>query len=115
MISHDMWFDKQLNELAHPPAHWLSDFGVGPANPDIVESVRRFLQEWPYEPPQIVPMTGGRIQLEWNSANGKSLELEFQTANEIHYLKWDSEEWVINVLDWSTIHGLMAWFKGDVP
>jgi hypothetical protein len=36
-------------------------------------------------PPEVVPMTGGRLQLEW-VAGSRGLELEFTDPETIHYL-----------------------------
>ncbi len=43
--------------------------------------------------PKVVPMTQGRLQLEWHK-NSCSLELEFTTNDMISYLKWNElTEW----------------------
>ncbi len=64
--------------------------------------------------PEIVPMTRGRLQFEWHQGN-RSLEIELESEQLLHYLKWDSdahieEEDVISVHDTDTIQGLLRWF-----
>jgi len=62
-------------------------------------------------------MTRGRLQFEWHRGD-RSLELEFETSDRLHYLKWDSdtnieEENVISVSDTDTIHSLLRWFASE--
>jgi hypothetical protein len=62
-------------------------------------------------------MTRGRLQFEWHRGN-RSLELDFETKDKLHYLKWDSDlgiedEDVISVSDVCGIHGLLRWFAAE--
>jgi hypothetical protein len=66
--------------------------------------------------PQIVPMTRGRLQLEWHQGK-RSLELEFGGVGTIRYLQWDTtahpmvaEEGEISIADTEAIHELLRWF-----
>jgi hypothetical protein len=63
------------------------------------------------ETPVVVPMTRGRLQFEWHRGN-RSLELEFESCDKIHFLKWDSDlgiedEDIIPVTDVAAIHALL--------
>lgn len=67
---------------------------------------------------KIVPMTRGRLQLEWYRGD-RSLELEFSTPETLCYLKWDSaedidDEGTIGVNDTESIQSLLAWLQ-EVP
>ena len=64
--------------------------------------------------PKVVPMTRGRLQLEWHSGP-RSLELEFESPSQVHYLKWDSsvnveEEDLVPAVDRSKLLELIQWF-----
>lgn len=105
-----------LGELKH---NW-DGYGADPIDPEILGAAKKFIQSLA-EPlpalPCVVPMTRGRIQLEWHRGQ-RSLELEFESATHVHYLKWDAErdfeeEDVIHVGRKSDISGLIAWFFGD--
>lgn len=58
-------------------------------------------------------MTRGRLQFEW-TVGSRALELEFESATQLHYLKYDTasdteDEAVIALADASKIQELLAW------
>jgi hypothetical protein len=68
--------------------------------------------------PKVVPMTRGRLQLEWHQG-ARSLEIEFESASQVHYLKWDNrdgtqEEDVLPVSSREKIRELIQWFHAGV-
>ena len=59
-------------------------------------------------------MTRGRLQLEWHSGE-RSLELEFESPSQVHYLQWDpsegiEEEDVLPLAQKDENHSLIQWF-----
>jgi hypothetical protein len=108
---------NQLDEISKLPADW-DGYHAAPLNDEIVDTARLFLRELPVElaaiPPHVVPMTLGRVQLEWHDGP-RSLELEFESPSRVHYLKWDhslklAEEDHIPLSDSPRIHSLIKWF-----
>jgi hypothetical protein len=105
-----------LEELKALPPNW-SGYGASPIDHALIHSAREFISALPCDliaTPKVVPMTRGRLQFEWHRGN-RSLELEFESSDRIHYLKWDSgagieEEDTISVNDRSEIHALLRWF-----
>ncbi len=77
-------------------ANW-DGYGAGPIPPAILSAVRAFLDRLaqmssPPVPrdstfPAVVPLSSGAVQLEWHVGE-RILELEFETAEVIHFLKW---------------------------
>lgn len=64
--------------------------------------------------PKIVPMSKGRLQMEWHKGN-RSLELEFEKPGQLHFLKWDpenstEEEDVVPTDNIAAIRNLVNWF-----
>jgi hypothetical protein len=96
--------------------------GYGAASPDprILDAIPRAMELVASDSvptPQVVPMTRGRVQLEWHRG-ARSLELEFETADTVHYLKRDGsegieEEDVFDAADVSQIMALLGWFAAD--
>lgn len=41
--------------------------------------------------PRVVPMSTGNLQFEWHHGK-KTLELEFESPQTIHFLQWNSDE-----------------------
>lgn len=63
-------------------------------NPRSIDVAQLFVCQMPTDVtlrPRVVPMTKGRLQLEWDKGP-LSLELEFESPYQIHYLKWNSDE-----------------------
>lgn len=64
--------------------------------------------------PVVVPMSGGRLQLEWHTKT-RSLELEFESPSQIHYLKcdeetgFDEEDVLSSPEEWNIANELVAW------
>lgn len=84
-----------LDALAKLPPNW-NGYGAEPIDRRTLAAVRDSLLAAPPDiapAPQIVPMTRGRVQLEWHRAD-RSLELEFETPDVVRYLKWDPAEGV---------------------
>ena len=111
---------ERLCELSLLEANW-DGYGAEPLSPEILAAATEFARWMSIETrfaaeqePTITPMTGGRLQFEWHHGP-RSLELEFESPTEIHYLQWDSEaglenEDVIPLADREAIAELMGWF-----
>ena len=105
-----------LEELKTLPLNW-SGYGASPIDHDLIQAAKEFISALPCDliaTPKVVPMTRGRLQFEWHRGN-RSLELEFESSDRIHYLKWDSdagieEEDAIPVSDGEKIGALLRWF-----
>lgn len=97
----------KLDELAALPDNW-DGYGAGRLAPAMLAAVRQFLTmlgeergnlllkpgtETVCELPRVVPLSSGAIQLEWDR-DGRGLELEFETPELIHYLKWQPAQGV---------------------
>jgi hypothetical protein len=110
---------RALEELVSLPLNG-SGYGDCPIGPERIQSAKAFLSALSCEiiaTPKVVPMTRGRLQFEWHRGN-RSLELEFETSDRIHYLKWDSdvdieEEDAIPLNDCAKIQALLRWFARD--
>ena len=84
---------RELDRLASLPPNWDAE-GAPPISPQIIQAARNFAKDLPENivaPPAVVPMATGNLQFEWNDGP-RSLELEVEDANTVHYLKWDSDE-----------------------
>jgi hypothetical protein len=107
---------RALEGLQTLPPNW-SGYGAGPIDPDRIRAAKAFMSALPCDliaTPKVVPMTRRRLQFEWHRGN-RSLELEFESSDRIHYLRWDSdagieEEDVIPVDDGARIDALLRWF-----
>ena len=109
----------RLSELSLLEANW-DGYGAEPLSREILAAAAEFAR-WLSgssspcgESPTITPMTGGRVQFEWHRGQ-RSLELEFESPTEIHYLQWDSEtgvenEDVIPAADREALGALIRWF-----
>ncbi len=108
---------EELGRLRHLPENW-NGYGAPPIDPRVIESAEQFLTSLPgtrITAPNVVPMTRGRLQFEWHRGN-RSLELEFETPERIHYLKWDTdagveEEEILSIKETVKIHDLLDWFS----
>lgn len=111
--------DARLDQLAALPADW-DGHGAPPVDPAILTAVRDWGQAmpgWALAPaPAVVPLSSGTVQLEWH-VGPRVLELEFETANVIHYLRWDpaggvQDEETISAGDCARSEGLIRWVRG---
>jgi hypothetical protein len=108
-----------LEALKSLPADW-SGSGAVPIDRQVIRAAELFILSLPSNvtaTPRVMPMMGGRLQFEWHRGN-RSLELEFESSDRVHYLKWDSdagveEEDVISVEDMGTVHALLQWFASE--
>jgi hypothetical protein len=108
-----------LNKLGELRRDW-NGYGAPPIDPEIIAKASEFINNFGAEfqgAPQVVPMTKGRLQFEWHRGN-RSLEIEFEDSQTLHYLKWDSDqgledEDVISVVDTHTITDLLLWFSSE--
>ncbi|GAC1451081.1 MAG: hypothetical protein NVSMB9_35960 [Isosphaeraceae bacterium] len=106
-----------LDALRALPKGW-NGYDAAPTDPGIIKAAERFISDMPGDivpAPQVVPMTRGRVQFEWHRGD-RSLELEFESPEFVHYLKWDSdagieEEEIIPVQQQSKILELLNWFS----
>jgi hypothetical protein len=107
---------RALAEFRALPPNW-NGYGAIPVDHQIIQAAADFILALPSDlaaTPKVVPMTRGRLQFEWHRGN-RSLELEFESSDRLHYLKWDSdanveEEDVIPVHDTGSVHALLRWF-----
>ena len=91
---------------------------AAPIDPEILAAAARFLDGLDANAvglPQVVPMTGGRLQLEWNGPE-RSLKLEFASPATIHYLRWDpghgvEDEGFCDVGDAPRLAAMLAWLS----
>lgn len=109
----------RLSELQDLPPGW-DGYGAPKLDPAITEAVRSFISSWPESitaRPMVVPLSSGNIQLEWHRGP-KVLELEFETPETVHYLKWHpeariEEEHVVAASDREFLLDLIRWFAEE--
>ena len=110
---------QELDRLASLPANWDRE-GAPRIDPAIIRAARHFIARLPPNVapvPAVVPSAAGNLQFEWN-ADRRSLELEIESPETIHYLKWDpnektEEEDVFDIEDIDRTVHLIQWFSGD--
>jgi hypothetical protein len=108
---------QSLQELRGFKENW-DGYGAAPLDPQNLDAALRFIDSLPDDAaltPMVVPMTRGRVQLEWHRGN-RLLELEFETPTTIHYLQWDSDqgietEDIISADEVDALKGLLTWFR----
>jgi hypothetical protein len=108
-----------LAALKDLPPDW-NGYGAAPIDTEIIASASMFINDLGAEfpsAPVVVPMTKGRLQFEWHQGN-RSLEIEFEKPQTIHYLKWDSglgieDEDIIDTMNERAISGLFEWFSSE--
>lgn len=106
----------ELERLSCLPANWDAQ-GALPIDAAIIAAARSFVDDLPDKligPSAVVPMAKGNLQFEWHDGP-RSLELEFEHPNMIHYLKWNPEEDVeeegmFPIQDVDRAAGLVRWF-----
>ncbi|MEX0703743.1 MAG: hypothetical protein WD069_16720 [Planctomycetales bacterium] len=107
----------ELDQIAALQPDW-DGYGAPRIDPAIIEAARRFIDLLVEEMPSratIVAMSPGNLQFEWHEGR-RVLELEFETPDTIHYLKWDpaekmEEEDVFPVTDLGRAARLIRWFS----
>ncbi|MGH7138415.1 MAG: hypothetical protein ACREHD_21910 [Pirellulales bacterium] len=110
---------RALDELRAFQTNW-DGYGAAPLDPRNLDAVQRFIESLPdgaAPTPKVVPMTRGRVQLEWHRGN-RSLELEFENPATVHYLQWDSDqgietEDVVSSERAEVLTGLLSWFSAE--
>lgn len=109
----------KLAELEALKEGWDGD-GAPPINRDVLAAVRRFVDALPNNVairPMVVPLSSGNVQLEWHQGR-QVLELEFESPDTVHYLKWDpdnqvEDEDVIAASNTGDLVGLIRWFMKE--
>ena len=111
--------DAQLDQVAALRPNW-DGHGAPAIDPDRVAAVRAWGQTmpgWAFAPaPSAVPLSSGAVQLEWHDG-GRVLELEFETQDTIHFLRWGpangvEDEDTFPVADRARAERLIAWVAG---
>jgi len=108
--------NAELDRLGGFEDNWNSE-GAPAIDKTIIESARALVEALPENiavVPAVVPMANRNLQFEWHE-DGRSLELEFETAKEIRYLKWDprdkvEEEDSFAANDFAQAVRLIRWF-----
>jgi hypothetical protein len=112
--------NRELNRLAALPENWDLE-RAKPIDPVIIEAAKNFIAKLPKyiaTIPSVVPSAAGNLQFEW-SKGPRTLEIEIETPNTIHYLKWHPEEGIEeeDVFDINNIVravSLIQWFMRGV-
>lgn len=79
-----------LDRISKYKSNWDS-YGSPEIDREIIAAARRFIESLAERTdccPTVVPMSNGSIQLEWHSSS-KTLELEFETPEDIWFLQWE--------------------------
>jgi hypothetical protein len=108
-----------LEALKSLPPNW-NGYGAIPIDRRVIGAAEDFIRSLPGDiatTPRVVPMTRGRLQFEWHRGS-RSLELEFESSDRLHYLKWDpdagvEEEEIIAADDASAALALLRWFASE--
>jgi hypothetical protein len=108
-----------LEALKSLPPSW-DGYGAIPIDRGVIGAAEDFIRSLPGDiatTPTVVPMTRGRLQFEWHRG-GRSLELEFESRDRLHYLKWDpdtgvEEEEIIAADDTGAVLALLRWFASE--
>jgi hypothetical protein len=110
---------ESLQALRGFKANW-NGYGAAPLDPNNLDAAQRFIESLRDDAvltPKVVPMTHGRVQLEWHRGN-RSLELEFEHPTTVHYLQWDSDhgietEDIVSLDQTDALMGLLHWFMAE--
>lgn len=108
--------EAKLNELASLQPNW-DGYGASVIDPAIIAAARKFVASLPENlafRPHVVPMSTGNLQLEWHRGS-RTLELEFESRQLIHFLQWHpeagvEEEDTIRADDVDRAVELIRWF-----
>ena len=106
----------QLDRLSELRAGW-DGYNAPPIDASIIEAAKQVvldLQPHLTYRPTVVPMSSGALQFEWHDGD-RTLELEFENATTIHYLRWDPHEDIrdenfIPTRDLKAVETLIKWF-----
>ena len=112
---------KRLKELADLPVNWDS-YASSRIEPETIEVAQNLLAEFAklnMPEPEILPVPGGGIQLEWSNA-GTELEVEVLVDKTIEYLIVDKdggmhEGQMAQCPKVTEIASLARWFTGKNP
>lgn len=112
--------DRELHRLAGLKPNWDAQGAVSVA-PALIDAARDLVSKLPSNltwPPSVVPMAKGNLQFEWHEGP-RSLELEIEDPETVHYLKWHPEENVeeeglIPICEISRIVDMICWFMRGV-
>ncbi len=108
--------DARLDQVAALASNW-DGHGAAPVDPELIRAVRSWgptMPGWAFAPPPaVVPLSSGAVQLEWRSGD-RLLELEFETPDRIHFLRWDpphsvDDEDTTPIADRDRVERLIAW------
>jgi hypothetical protein len=122
-IPSNRWLDRNailgsIEELGRLEEGW-NGYGADRIEPRMMKTAKAFVTSLAVSTPQpqVVPMTRGRLQLEWHRGN-RSLELEFESPTSIRYLKFDpdrgvEEEESISADDTRQLKELLHWFTAE--
>ena len=108
---------QKIDELRGLSDNW-NGYRAAKIDPRIIDAAKNFIRSLP-EPlvtmPQVVPMTRGRLQLEWHKGD-RSLEIEITSPKSAHYLKWDpansiEDEDIVPLTNLNRLHELVRWFS----
>ena len=110
---------SSLGELARLPVGW-DTYGSPPPPLDLVWQVLRllvFVERTDLPLPAVVPLPGGGIQLEWETAS-RELEVEFHPNGSARFLAADlrndaATESDFPISDYETMRRLMGWLAPD--
>jgi hypothetical protein len=108
--------NRELDRLGALEANWDAQ-GAQRISPVVIDAARRLISQLPTNliwRPAVVPMAKGNLQFEWHDGP-RSLELEIEGPDTIHYLKWDSEtgveeEGLFSLSDRPRYVSLIRWF-----
>lgn len=107
---------RKVNELSKLPENW-DTYGSSPPRPAAIEKALRILSlvnRQGFVFPQIFPVSGGGLQLEWQSET-RELELEILPTGVMEYLIVDEQrimkEGSLPTQDDFSIYRLIEWVK----
>jgi hypothetical protein len=106
----------RVRELANLQPGWDGYEAPSPS-PALIEAIVGLVVSWPEHlapRPHVSPLGSGGIQLEWVSGS-RVLELEFESPERLHYLRWHpdsdvADEAVISTNDHAQTEALIRWF-----
>jgi hypothetical protein len=112
--------EQELDRLAALPANWDGQGAVA-IDGAVLQAARDLIGELPAfltTVPAVVPLANGRLQFEWHEGS-RSLELEFEDADNLHFLKWHpsegiEDEGVYSADDLDRTIALIRWFQRGV-
>lgn len=112
---------RKLAALESLEPGWDSE-SASPIDREIIEAARRFVRSVPdgiAPRPMVVPLSSGGVQLEWHSGR-RVLELEFESPETVHYLKWDpdhkvEDEDLVSTSESGQLLDLITWFTTGMP